>query len=203
MPRTDGRVILLIDNYDSFTYNLVHYLGEVGAQTRVARNDQLTAEDALAMGAEAIVISPGPCDPSKAGICLDLIRRGAGRVPILGVCLGHQAIGEAFGGRVVRAPRPMHGKLSAIRHEGTGIFAGIPSPFQATRYHSLTLEAETFPSVLQRTAHSEDQVIMGLAHKELPIFGVQFHPESITTEHGHRLLKNFLAIARSAPRKAA
>jgi len=196
-------VILLIDNYDSFTYNLVHYLGDVGGETRVVRNDHLTVDTALAMNPEAIVISPGPCDPSKAGICLDLIRRGAGRVPILGVCLGHQAIGEAFGGRVVRAPRCMHGKLSPIHHDGTGIFARIPSPFQATRYHSLTLEPESFPAALTRTAHADDQVIMGLAHKELPIFGVQFHPESITTEHGHTLLRNFLAIARSAPRKAA
>jgi anthranilate synthase component 2 len=196
-------VILLIDNYDSFTYNLFHYLGEVGAEAKVVRNDQLTVDGALALEPEAIVISPGPCDPSKAGICLELIKRAAGEVPMLGVCLGHQAIGEAFGGRVVRAPRCMHGKLSAIHHDGTGIFAGIPTPFQATRYHSLTLEPATFPAALRRTAHADDQVVMGLAHPDLPIYGVQFHPESIMTEHGHALLRNFLELAKAAPRKAA
>jgi anthranilate synthase component 2 len=196
-------VILLIDNYDSFTYNLVHYLGEVGAEAKVVRNDQITVASALALKPDAIVISPGPCDPAKAGICLELIRRAAGEVPMLGVCLGHQAIGEVFGGRVVRAPRCMHGKLSAIHHDGTGIFAGIPSPFQATRYHSLTLEPASFPAALMQTAHADDQVVMGLAHRELPIFGVQFHPESIMTEHGHALLRNFLALAKAAPRKAA
>jgi anthranilate synthase component 2 len=196
-------VILLIDNYDSFTYNLVHYLGEVGAEAKVVRNDQITVASALALKPDAIVISPGPCDPAKAGICLELIRRAAGEVPMLGVCLGHQAIGEVFGGRVVRAPRCMHGKLSAIHHDGTGIFAGIPSPFQATRYHSLTLEPASFPAALMQTAHADDQVVMGLAHRDLPIFGVQFHPESIMTEHGHALLRNFLALAKAAPRKAA
>jgi anthranilate synthase component 2 len=196
-------VILLIDNYDSFTYNLVHYLGEVGAETQVFRNDQLTVDSALALKPEAIVISPGPRDPAKAGICLELIKRAAGEVPMLGVCLGHQAIGEAFGGRVVRAPRCMHGKLSAIHHDGTGIFAGIPSPFQATRYHSLTLDPETFPATLSRTAHADDQVVMGLAHRDLPIYGIQFHPESIMTEHGHALLRNFLELGKAAPRKAA
>jgi anthranilate synthase component 2 len=196
-------VILLIDNYDSFTYNLVHYLGEVGAEAKVVRNDQITVASALALKPDAIVISPGPCDPAKAGICLELIRRAASEVPMLGVCLGHQAIGEVFGGRVVRAPRCMHGKLSAIHHDGTGIFAGIPSPFQATRYHSLTLEPASFPAALMQTAHADDQVVMGLAHRDLPIFGVQFHPESIMTEHGHALLRNFLALAKAAPRKAA
>lgn len=196
-------MILVIDNYDSFTYNLVHYLGEIGAETTVVRNDRLTVEEALALAPAAIVLSPGPCDPIKAGICLPLIKRAAGRVPILGVCLGHQAIGEAFGGRVVRAPQCMHGKVSNIHHDGTGIFEGIPSPFQATRYHSLMIDPATMPGVLRPTAHSDDQVMMGLEHRTLPLWGVQFHPESIATEHGHQLLRNFLDLSRRAPRQAA
>jgi len=196
-------MILLIDNYDSFTYNLVHYLGEIGAETRVVRNDQMSVEEAMATRPEAIVLSPGPCDPPKAGICLPLVKRAAGIIPILGVCLGHQAIGEAFGARVVRAAHCMHGKVSAIHHDGTGIFAGIPSPFQATRYHSLVVDPSTMPACLRSTAHTEEQVCMGLAHRDLPIWGVQFHPESITTEHGHQILRNFLSLSRQAPRKAA
>ena len=191
---------LLIDNYDSFTYNLVHFLGELGAEFTVRRNDALSAEQALALKPEAIVISPGPCDPDRAGICLELIAKAAGQVPILGVCLGHQAIGQAFGGRVVRAPLVVHGKLSAIRHHGTGLFAGLPDPFQATRYHSLIVERQSLPDCLEITAETEDGVIMGLAHRRHPIYGVQFHPESIATEHGHRLLKNFLSLAEAQRR---
>jgi anthranilate synthase component 2 len=186
---------LLIDNYDSFTYNLLHYLGELGAEVVVRRNDALSATEALALKPEGIVLSPGPCDPDRAGICLDLISAAAGRVPLLGVCLGHQAIGQAFGGTVVRAPKPMHGKTSQIRHVAKGIFAGIASPFAATRYHSLMVRRDDLPDCLEITAESEDDVIQGLAHKTLPIYGVQFHPESIASEHGHGLLKNFLTIA--------
>ncbi|TVR97221.1 MAG: aminodeoxychorismate/anthranilate synthase component II [Rhodospirillales bacterium] len=191
-------MFLLIDNYDSFTYNLFHLLGEVGVQTVVKRNDALSAEAALALGPEAIVISPGPCDPDRAGICLDLIRRAAGRVPILGVCLGHQSIGQAFGGRVVRAPAPMHGKVSAIRHRGTDLFEGLSSPFTANRYHSLMVARDGLPSCLKITAESEDGVIQGLAHVDHPVYGVQFHPESIATEHGHALVANFKRLAGSA-----
>ncbi len=187
---------LLIDNYDSFTYNLVHYLGELGADVVVKRNDAVRADEALMLGAQGLVISPGPCDPDKAGICLELIKKAARRLPILGVCLGHQAIGQAFGGKVVRAPAPMHGKVSVMTHNGDGIFAGIPSPFRATRYHSLIVERETLPDCFEVTSETEDGVIMGLAHRSLPIYGVQFHPESIASEHGHRLLKNFLRIAQ-------
>jgi len=189
-------MILLIDNYDSFTFNLVHFLGDLGAACDVRRNDSLSPAEALALNPDAIVLSPGPCTPNEAGICLDLIRAAAGRVPILGVCLGHQAIGQVFGGEVVRAPAPMHGKVSPVLHAGTDIFAGLPSPFGATRYHSLTIKPETLPATLIATAHTEDGVIMGLRHRMLPIFGVQFHPESIASEHGHELLANFLAIAR-------
>ncbi len=189
-------MLLLIDNYDSFTYNLRHYLGELGAEVMVKRNDALTPDEALALAPEGIVISPGPCDPDKAGICLDLIRRNAGRVPLLGVCLGHQAIGQAYGGRVVRAPKPMHGKVSEIRHNGRGLFAGIPSPLHATRYHSLTVAREGLPDVLEITAESDDGVIQGLSHRTQPVHGVQFHPESIHSEHGHAILRNFLALAR-------
>ena len=198
-------MILLIDNYDSFTFNLVHFLGDIGARCEVRRNDALTVEQALAMGPEAIVLSPGPCTPDEAGICLELIAAAAGRVPILGVCLGHQAIGQAFGGEVVRAPVPMHGKLSAIHHAGSDVFAGVPNPFSATRYHSLMVAPETLPEALVATAHTEDGIIMGLRHRSLPIFGVQFHPESIASEHGHRILGNFVAIARGAntPARAA
>ncbi len=187
---------LLIDNYDSFTYNLVHYLGELGADVVVKRNDAVRADEALRLGARGLVISPGPCDPDKAGICLELIKKAARRLPILGVCLGHQAIGQAFGGKVVRAPAPMHGKVSVMTHNGDGIFAGIPSPFRATRYHSLIVERETLPDCFEVTSETEDGVIMGLAHRSLPIYGVQFHPESIASEHGHRLLKNFLRLAQ-------
>jgi anthranilate synthase component 2 len=187
-------MFLLIDNYDSFTYNLWHYLGELGADVQVRRNDALSAADAMALKPQGIIISPGPCDPDRAGICLDLIARAAAAgLPVLGVCLGHQAIGQAFGGRVVRAGRPMHGKLSDITHTGTGVFAGLPSPFQATRYHSLTVARAGLPADLAITAETADGTIMGLAHRTLPIHGVQFHPESIASEHGHRLLGNFLA----------
>jgi anthranilate synthase/aminodeoxychorismate synthase-like glutamine amidotransferase len=201
-------MILLIDNYDSFTFNLVHFLGDVGARCEVVRNDKLTVEDALARNPEAIVLSPGPCTPNEAGICLDLIVAAAGKFPILGVCLGHQAIGQAFGGQVIRAPLPMHGKLSAIAHDGTGILEGVPSPFSATRYHSLIVGGNTLPDILIPTAWTEgkgnnkgdatggDGLIMAMHHRDLPIHGVQFHPESIASEHGHRILANFLAIAR-------
>lgn len=197
-------MLLLIDNYDSFTFNLVHFLGDLGVPCTVRRNDDLSAADALALAPEAIVLSPGPCTPNEAGVCLDLIAAAAGRVPVLGVCLGHQAIGQAFGGQVVRADRPMHGKLSPIRHGGTDVFAELPSPFEATRYHSLVVEPETLPPSLVPTAWTDDGVIMGLRHRDLPIFGVQFHPESIASEHGHRILANFLALARRAtPARAA
>ena len=198
-------MILLIDNYDSFTFNLVHFIGDVGGRCDVVRNDKLTVEDALARDPEAIVLSPGPCTPNEAGICLDLIAAAAGRIPILGVCLGHQAIGQAFGGQVVRAPAPMHGKLSAITHDNTGILEGVPSPFNATRYHSLIVARDTLPETLVPTAWTEDGLIMAMHHRDLPIHGVQFHPESIASQHGHRILANFLAIARfsNAPARAA
>jgi anthranilate synthase/aminodeoxychorismate synthase-like glutamine amidotransferase len=198
-PRSkDTAMILLIDNYDSFTFNLVHFLGDVGARCEVVRNDKLTVEEALARNPEAIVLSPGPCTPNEAGICLDLIRAAAGKVPILGVCLGHQAIGQAFGGQVVRAPKPMHGKLSSISHDQQGVFAGVPAPFSATRYHSLIVARDTLPETLIPTAFSEDGLIMAMHHRDLVIHGVQFHPESIASEHGHRILANFLALARSS-----
>ncbi|MGI4747937.1 MAG: anthranilate synthase component II [Janthinobacterium lividum] len=189
-------MILLIDNYDSFTFNLVHYLGELGEACDVRRNDALSVEEAMVLRPEAIVLSPGPCSPNEAGICCDLIAAAAGRVPIFGVCLGHQAIGQVFGGEVVRAPSPMHGKVSPIQHDGSDVFAGLPSPFQATRYHSLTIKPETMPASLVATAHTADGVVMGLRHRDFPIFGVQFHPESIASEHGHAILANFLALAR-------
>ena len=187
-------MILLIDNYDSFTWNLVHYLGEEGAEVEVRRNDALSVADALAMQPDGIVISPGPCDPARAGICLDLIRAVAERkdLPLFGVCLGHQAIGEAFGGRVVRADRIMHGKVDAISHDATGVFSGLPSPLQATRYHSLTVAPDSLPNALRVTARTDDGAIMGLIHHALPIEGVQFHPESIASEHGHAMIRNFL-----------
>jgi anthranilate synthase/aminodeoxychorismate synthase-like glutamine amidotransferase len=191
-------MILLIDNYDSFTFNLVHFLGDLGARCEVVRNDRLTVAEAMARAPEAIVLSPGPCTPNEAGICLELIAAAAGRIPLLGVCLGHQAIGQAFGGDVVRAPAPMHGKISRVRHDDTDIFAGIPTPFSATRYHSLIVRADTMPEALVATAWSEDGIVMGLRHRTLPVFGVQFHPESIASEHGHDLLRNFLAIARGS-----
>ncbi len=192
-------MILLIDNYDSFTFNLVHYLGELGRTCDVRRNDSLSAADALALHPDAILLSPGPCTPNEAGICLDLIRAAAEtRTPLLGVCLGHQAIGQVFGGEVVRAPKPMHGKISPVLHAGTDLFAGLPSPFRATRYHSLTVRPDTLPDSLTATAHTEDGLIMGLRHNTLPIYGVQFHPESIASEHGHDILANFLALAGRA-----
>lgn len=196
-------MILLIDNYDSFTWNLVHYLGEAGAEVEVIRNDAISAGQALARHPEGIVLSPGPCTPAQAGICIELIRAAAEKaIPILGVCLGHQAIGEAFGGKVVRANRIMHGKTDAITHDGTGVFAGLPSPLTATRYHSLTVEPESLPNCLRVTATSDDGTIMGLAHADLPIEGVQFHPESIASEHGHEMIRNFLARCRNQERAA-
>jgi anthranilate synthase component 2 len=192
-------MLLMIDNYDSFTYNLVQYLGALGADVRVVRNDAITEDEIAALAPERIVISPGPCTPGEAGISVPLIRRFAGRIPILGVCLGHQAIGQAFGGRIVRAQRVMHGKLSAIAHRGEGVFAGLPSPFQATRYHSLAIERATLPGVLEVTAESDDGEIMGVRHREHPVEGVQFHPEAILTEHGLRLLRNFLGLRVGAP----
>jgi anthranilate synthase component II len=189
-------MLLLIDNYDSFTYNLWHYLGELGAEATVKRNDALTVAEALLMRPEAIVISPGPCDPQTAGISLELVR-AATKIPILGVCLGHQVIGEAFGGRVVRAPFPVHGKTSIIHHRASGIFCGLPETFVAVRYHSLVVERESLPELLEITAETEDGLVMGLEHRDLPIYGVQFHPESIATEQGHELLANFLRLTRS------
>jgi anthranilate synthase component 2 len=194
---------VLIDNYDSFTYNLFHYLGAEGVEVVVRRNDQATVAEILALGPDGIVISPGPCDPDRAGICLDLIAAATGRVPVLGVCLGHQSIGQAFGGRVVRAPVPMHGKVSRISHQGTDIFAGLPSPFRATRYHSLMVARETMPACLVVTAVSEDGVVQGIAHVAHPVWGVQFHPESIETEHGHHLIRNYLDLARAFRREPA
>ena len=189
-------MILLIDNYDSFTFNLVHFFGDFGAKCVVRRNDTLTPEEALALQPEAIVLSPGPCTPNEAGICLDLVIAAAGRVPLLGVCLGHQAIGQAFGGQVIRAKEPMHGKTSQVYHNNTDIFAGLPNPFTATRYHSLIVSRATLPETLVPTAFTEDGVIMGMRHAVYPVFGTQFHPESIATSHGHEILKNFLDIAR-------
>jgi anthranilate synthase component 2 len=191
-------MLTLIDNYDSFTYNLVHFLGELGAPARVYRNDKVTVDEVLAEAPEAIVLSPGPCDPDRAGICLELIARAGPEVPILGVCLGHQVIGQVFGGNVVRAPQPMHGKLSAIRHDGTGLFAGLPNPFQATRYHSLIVDRASWPNGLTITADTADGIVMGLQHRERPIHGVQFHPESIASIGGHQLLGNFLRLATEA-----
>ncbi len=191
---------IIIDNYDSFTYNLLHFMGEEGAEMTVRRNDAVTIDQALALGDQGIVLSPGPCDPDQAGICLELITAAAGQRPILGVCLGHQAIGQAFGGRVIRAPTPMHGKISPIHHHGTGVFEGLPSPFQATRYHSLMVDRAGLPDCLEVTAETEDGLIMGLAHKEYPIHGIQFHPESIASEHGHAILGNYLTIANRGGR---
>jgi anthranilate synthase component 2 len=185
---------VLIDNYDSFTYNLVHFLGELGAEVAVFRNDSTTPENILRLSPSGIILSPGPCDPSKAGICLETIKMAAGTIPILGVCLGHQSIGQAFGAKIVRAPTLMHGKLSKIFHDEIEIFSGLKRPFVATRYHSLMVSEEGLPSVLRVTARTEDGVIMGVKHEHYPIFGVQFHPESIASEHGHDLLKNFLQI---------
>ncbi len=189
-------MLLLIDNYDSFTYNLFHYLSELGAEVVVRRNDELTAGEALSMRPDAVVLSPGPCDPDRAGVCLDLVAAAAeARVPLLGVCLGHQAIGQAFGGRVVGAADIVHGKTGVIRHDGTGVFAGLPETFEATRYHSLAVERASLPAALIVNADLEDGTIMGLRHRDAPIHGVQFHPESIASQHGHALLANFLATA--------
>jgi len=185
-------MLLMIDNYDSFTYNLVQYLGELGEEVRVVRNDELSVDDIGRLAPARIVISPGPCTPNEAGVSLATIARFAGRIPILGVCLGHQAIGQAFGGRVVHAKTLMHGKVSPIHHAGKGVFRGLPSPFNATRYHSLAVERESCPADLEITAWTEDGEIMGIRHRSMAVEGVQFHPESILTEHGHALLRNFL-----------
>lgn len=184
--------VLMIDNYDSFTYNLVQYLGELGAEVLVYRNDQITLDEIERLSPERIVISPGPCTPREAGISVPLIHRFAGEIPILGVCLGHQSIGAAFGARIVRAKRIMHGKTSEIRHKNKGVFRGLPTPYRATRYHSLVIDPETLPEAFEITAWSEDQEVMGIRHRRYPLEGVQFHPESILTEFGHELLENFL-----------
>ncbi len=188
-------MFLLVDNYDSFTYNLWHFLGELGAEVDVHRNDKISVADALASKPSGVIISPGPCDPDRAGICLDLIRQAPADLPILGVCLGHQCICQAFGGTVIRAPEPMHGKMSEMRNQGDGIFAGLPESFEATRYHSLVVDRASLPGDLVVTAESDDGLIMGLRHAERPIHGVQFHPESIASRHGYGLLANFLRIA--------
>ena len=197
-------MILVIDNYDSFTFNLVHYLLELGAKTHVVRNDALTVAAAMALQPQAILLSPGPCTPNEAGICLDLIAAAAAvRLPLFGVCLGHQALGQAFGGTVMRAPQVMHGKTSAMTHDGTGVFAALPSPFAATRYHSLIVGEDDLPECLIVNARSPDGLIMGMHHRDLPLHGVQFHPESIATEHGHDLLANFLRLAGITPKRLA
>jgi anthranilate synthase component 2 len=194
-------MLAIIDNYDSFVYNLVHFLGELGADSRVFRNDAISVNEVLGLNPDAVILSPGPCDPDRAGICLDLVRAAAGSLPILGVCLGHQTIGQAFGGEVVRAPTMMHGKRSKILHQGKSVFAGLEDGFWATRYHSLTIEPDSVTDVLEVTAQTEDGVIMGLAHKQHPIHGVQFHPESIASELGHAVLANFLTIAGITPKE--
>jgi anthranilate synthase/aminodeoxychorismate synthase-like glutamine amidotransferase len=192
-------MLLLIDNYDSFTYNLVHFLGDLGARCVVHRNDQITVEEAMAFKPAGIVLSPGPCTPNEAGICMDLVRAAAKtQTPVLGVCLGHQAVGQVFGGKIVRAPVPMHGKLSEVQHKGQSVFEDVPSPFRATRYHSLIVERSGLPADLEITAETGD-IVMGLRHRKLPIHGVQFHPESIASEHGHKILENFLKIAGEHP----
>jgi anthranilate synthase component 2 len=198
MPASTGRssevpaMLLMIDNYDSFTYNLVQYLGELGEDVKVVRNDELTVDEIAALAPERIVLSPGPCTPNEAGVSIEVIRRFAGAIPILGVCLGHQAIGQAFGARVVHAKTLMHGKVSRIHHAGAGVFQGLPSPYEATRYHSLAIERESCPPELEVTAWTEDGEIMGVRHRSAAVEGVQFHPESILTQHGHALLRNFL-----------
>ena len=194
-------MLVLIDNYDSFTYNLVHFLGELGAACEVFRNDKIGVADVIARAPEGIVLSPGPCTPNEAGICLDLIAKAGASIPILGVCLGHQAIGQIYGGRVIRAPVLMHGKLSKITHKGKGVFKGLPRKFEVTRYHSLIVDRAALPDCLAVTAETSDGLIMGLQHKTHPVYGVQFHPESIASEHGHALLANFLEIAGMSPRR--
>jgi anthranilate synthase component 2 len=196
-------VLLLIDNYDSFTYNLFHYLGELGAEVKVVRNDEISAAQALGMKPEGIVLSPGPCTPNEAGMCLEVIEQAAGQMPILGVCLGHQAIGQVYGAAIVRAPEPMHGKLSRVHHTGKSVFRGLNNDFLATRYHSLTIDPPSMPPSLEVTATSEDGVIQGVMHKSHPVHGVQFHPESIASENGHALLNNFLQIARDFAKVSA
>ncbi len=188
-------MILVIDNYDSFVYNLVHYVEDLGVRADVVRNDALSATDALKMRPRGVILSPGPCTPNQAGICLELLRQAPTDLPILGVCLGHQAIGQAFGGEVVAAQSIMHGKVSTVRHRGGGVFRGLPSPFNATRYHSLAVRRDRFPDALNIDAQTEDGEVMGLSHKTRPVFGVQFHPESIASEHGHAMIANFLADA--------
>ena len=195
-------MLLLIDNYDSFTWNLYHYLSELGAEVEVARNDELSATQVLAMAPEAVVLSPGPCTPNEAGVCLDLIAKAQGQLPILGVCLGHQAIGQAYGGEIVRV-EPVHGKTSRIHHTGKGVFRGLNNDFEATRYHSLVIARETMPAALEITAQASDGTVMGVMHEKHPVHGVQFHPESIASENGHALLANFLAIARGFARVTA
>jgi anthranilate synthase component 2 len=193
-------MLLLIDNYDSFTYNLVHFLGELGAEAHVVRNDKITVADAIALQPQAIVLSPGPCTPNEAGICLELIEKAGPTIPILGVCLGHQAMGQVYGGKVIRAPNLMHGKLSSVANTGKGVFKGLPRAFEATRYHSLIVERDSLPDCLEITAETGG-LIMGMQHKTHPVHGVQFHPESIASEHGHALLANFLELAGMAPRR--
>jgi anthranilate synthase component II len=188
-------MIVLIDNYDSFTFNLFHYLSGLGAKVVVHRNDKIAADEVVAADPDAIVLSPGPCTPNDAGICLELITKASVTIPTFGVCLGHQAIGQVFGGEVVRAPMPVHGKLSLIKHKGAGVFRGINGPFQATRYHSLVIDRASMPTELAVTAETDDRLVMGLAHNKLPVHGVQFHPESIASEHGHLILRNFLDLA--------
>ncbi|HEX5665233.1 MAG TPA: aminodeoxychorismate/anthranilate synthase component II [Hyphomicrobium sp.] len=194
-------MLLLIDNYDSFTYNLVHFLGELGASCEVHRNDKITTDEVLKKKPKAIVLSPGPCTPNEAGICLDLIAKAGPKIPLLGVCLGHQSIGQVYGGKVIRAPEPLHGKLSTIRHFDKSVFKGLPETFQVTRYHSLIVERKSLPDCLDITAETEDGIIMGLMHKTHPVHGVQFHPESIASEQGHALLANFLTLAGMPPKK--
>ncbi len=193
-------MLLLIDNYDSFTYNLVHFLGELGAECEVVRNDKITADAAIKMAPQAIVLSPGPCTPNEAGICLELIEKAGPKIPLLGVCLGHQAIGQVYGGKVVRAPTVMHGKLSTIETTGKGLFASMPKRFEVTRYHSLIVERASLPADLEVTAETADGIIMGVQHRTHPVHGVQFHPESIASEHGHDILANFLRLAGLTPR---
>lgn len=195
-------MLLLIDNYDSFTYNLVHFLGELGEETLVYRNDELEVEEAIKMNPDAIILSPGPCYPDKAGICVELVKHVLEKIPVLGVCLGHQVIGQALGGRIIRAPKPMHGKSSFINHEGSGIFMDIPSPFSAIRYHSLIVEKKSLPNDIIVNSYTKDKIIMGITHCKYPLYGVQFHPESIGTDYGHTLLANFLKVARKWKNRA-